>query len=92
MAAKSPVADALYGTLISPNESDSNLEQANVVDGLFAVARAIHAVSTAIRRLGTAEASTPFGALEVLGMEIKTAGELISSALGEVATSIPPRE
>lgn len=34
-------AHALRDTLISPNESDANLEFANVVDGLFAVARAI---------------------------------------------------
>jgi hypothetical protein len=34
-------AKALHETLISPDESDSNMEPANVVDGLFAIARAI---------------------------------------------------
>jgi hypothetical protein len=44
----SPTADALRDTLISPNESDRNLESANVVDGLFALARAADAISAAI--------------------------------------------
>jgi hypothetical protein len=34
------VATALRATLISPNEFDTNGEAANVVDGLFAIARA----------------------------------------------------
>lgn len=37
-----PTGEALIHTLISPNECDSNLEPANVVDGLFAIARAIN--------------------------------------------------
>ena len=47
--ARTDVGDALRGTLISPNESDSNLEAANVVDGLFAIARAISELASAIR-------------------------------------------
>jgi len=35
------IGRALEDSLISPNEADSNLEPANVVDGLFAIARAI---------------------------------------------------
>jgi hypothetical protein len=35
------VARAITAALISPNEADSNGEPANVVDGLFAIARAI---------------------------------------------------
>jgi hypothetical protein len=42
------LAEALRETLISPNECDSNLEPANVVDSLFAIARALLAVSKAI--------------------------------------------
>lgn len=42
------VADALTRTLISPNEADSNLEPANVVDGLFAIARALDRIATAL--------------------------------------------
>jgi hypothetical protein len=41
-------AAAIRATLISPNESDSNLEAANVVDGLFAIARALDNVARAI--------------------------------------------
>jgi hypothetical protein len=40
---------ALLETLISPNEVDSNLEPANVVDGLFAIARAIEHLADATR-------------------------------------------
>lgn len=39
---------ALRDSLISENETDSNLEPANVVDGLFAIARAIDRLSLAI--------------------------------------------
>ena len=36
-----PVAAVLHGALVSPNETGSDTEPANVVDGLFAIARAI---------------------------------------------------
>jgi hypothetical protein len=42
------VAEAIKVTLISPNESDSNLEAANVVDGLFAIARAIQRLADVV--------------------------------------------
>jgi len=48
MTEKTDVAKALRETLISPNECDANLEPANVVDGLFAIARALVAVAKAI--------------------------------------------
>jgi hypothetical protein len=41
------VSKALWGTLRSPNEYDSNGEAANVVDGLYAIARAIHHLARA---------------------------------------------
>lgn len=44
-------AEALYETLISPNESDSNLEAANVVDGLFFIGRAIARLAKAVEAL-----------------------------------------
>jgi hypothetical protein len=47
--AKPSVVDALTATLISPNELGRNFEAANVVDGLFAIARGLHAVAEAIR-------------------------------------------
>jgi hypothetical protein len=45
------VAEAIKFTLTTPNESDSNGESANVVDGLFAIARALRRVAVAIERL-----------------------------------------
>ena len=42
-------ARALGAALISPNEHDSNGEVANVVDGLFAIARAISELAAAVR-------------------------------------------
>ena len=38
---KEKIAQALMDGLISANEMDSNWEPANVVDGLFAIARAL---------------------------------------------------
>jgi hypothetical protein len=46
-------SQVLMECLVSPNESDSNLEPANVVDGLFAIARALRAVAEAIHDLNT---------------------------------------
>lgn len=44
------LASALGATFISPNELDRNLEPANVVDGLFAIAQGLHHVARAIER------------------------------------------
>jgi hypothetical protein len=43
------VASAIRYSLVSPNESDSNYEPANVVDGLFAIARALHQVARELK-------------------------------------------
>jgi hypothetical protein len=45
------VAEAILYTLHSPNEVDRNLEPANVVDGLFAIARALNKVAAALEAL-----------------------------------------
>ena len=42
------IADALRGTLISPNVPDDNLEAANVVDALAMIARAINRLAVAV--------------------------------------------
>ena len=47
------VAEAIWQTLRSPNESDSNSEPANIVDGLFAIARALDRLAVAITNAGT---------------------------------------
>ncbi len=48
-ATNGPVARAIWGTLQSPNECDRNGEAANIVDGLFAIARAIYDLADAVR-------------------------------------------
>jgi len=53
--ANSKVAQALRDTFISPNELDRNLEPANVVDGLSAIARAVNRLAAAVERLAGAE-------------------------------------
>ena len=57
--------------LISPNVKDVNGDPANVVDGLFAIARGLAAVAEAINRLGNADAATPMGAIEMLSKEVR---------------------
>jgi hypothetical protein len=47
------LAKALADALFSPNELDRNMEPANVVDGLFAIARALNRVATAIDNVRT---------------------------------------
>ena len=47
-AKRSDVATAILESLISPNEQDRNLEPANVVDGLFAIARALGRIADAL--------------------------------------------
>ena len=50
-AEEAKIASAILNTLVSPNECDSNFENANVVDGLFAIARALRGVAEAIQSL-----------------------------------------
>ena len=61
--ARTVPADAIRSVFISPNEADRNMEPANVVDGLFAIARAIqrpdertelHAIARSIDNLAEA--------------------------------------
>ena len=51
-------AEAIGGAFISPNESDRNLEPANVVDGLFAIAREIGKVSRSLGMIAAEMAAT----------------------------------
>lgn len=79
--------DVLRDCLISPNEADSNLEPANVVDGLYAIARALRAVAKAIEELGTNDAMYPSGAkpgaIELLAEEIRNGFTSLSTAINE---------
>jgi hypothetical protein len=47
------VAEAIVETLISPNEADRNMEAANVVDALFAIARGLNAIAVSIEAVVT---------------------------------------
>jgi hypothetical protein len=47
------IASALAATLESVNEADSNSEPANVVDGLFAIAKAIDRLALVLDPLRT---------------------------------------
>jgi hypothetical protein len=75
----------LSSVFTSENERDPQGEPANVVDGLFAIAKAIRSAAS---HLGTGNAATPMGALEVLGKEIKEGTERIASAIGEHADAV----
>jgi hypothetical protein len=66
-----PLADAIRATLISPNETDSNLEPANVVDGLFAIARALNRISVSLDDLVTVQNQTPNDALHAIAAAIE---------------------
>ncbi len=48
------VSEALLAVGISPNEADSNLEAANIVDGLYAIARAVNRHAEATEMLAKA--------------------------------------
>jgi hypothetical protein len=70
-------------------------ERARAGDGAFAVAYAILnltdaqiATARALNKLGVADASTPFGAMENLAMELKRASETVSGALSEAGTTV----
>ncbi len=84
-AMNNAIADALDRNLTSPNEADRNLESANVVDGLFAIARGLRHVANALEKLGGADTNTPMGAIEALSKEVKegflTLANELSSAL-----------
>ena len=71
------IAEGLW----SANESDRNGEQANVVDGLFAIARGLELVAGAIDRLGNADAATQMGALEGHGKAILDASTRVAGAI-----------
>ena len=42
--------DSLHQIFTSPNESDSNGEEANIVDGLYYISRSLREIAKAIER------------------------------------------
>ena len=49
------IAKAIHENFTSTNECDSNLENANVVDGLFFMARGLHRIAEAIEGQDTTQ-------------------------------------
>ncbi len=81
---KAETAQAIRETLTSPNEPDRNLEPANVVDALYAIARALRAGAQEIGK----EGASGMGALEGLGVMVREAGERIAEGLHDLAEAI----
>ncbi len=63
--------EMLERAFVSPNKSDRNGEEANMVDGLFAISRSLKEVAKSIDRLGLNDANTQMGAIELLAKEVK---------------------
>jgi hypothetical protein len=76
-----PIAEALTDCFISPNSLDSNMEPANVVD-------AIQRLGTQIKYLGGGDNGDNRGAVEVLAISVKEAGDRIASAIEDLASAI----
>ena len=64
------------------HDVESNGDSANVVDGLFAIARGLESVAQAIHKLGFADASTPMGAIESATVEIRDELDSIACSIG----------
>lgn len=81
------IAQAIRDTLISPNEADSNFESANVVDGLYALMRAMRVLGRAI---ATSEDQRAGGApiTGSLADAVRESGSAIAGALDHVAEAI----
>ena len=78
--------EALNNVFSSPNESDSNGEIANVVDGLFRIAYALDGVAIALEHLGKGSppASTGMGATELLAREHRDGLAAIAQAISDL--------
>lgn len=60
----------------------------NIVAAAYAIADSIEHVAEALHKLGVANAATPMGALEHVGLELKNGSDAISSAIGDLAEAI----
>jgi hypothetical protein len=67
--------------LTSSCETNRDLESANIVDGLFAIARAGDRIADALHALGNADAVTPMGAIEGFGAHI---GEKLDALIATI--------
>lgn len=74
--------------MMIPETPEDWFDRASKGDGAFAIACALCAVGRAIQRLGTADAATPFGAVEMLSKEVKSIADSIDQGLFAVADAI----
>lgn len=86
MTEKDQVSKAIQRGLISAKDFDATPTlDANVVDGLFAIARAIENLASATRVLGTADAADPRGAIELLSMEVRDGFRTLANAIEDAS-------
>jgi hypothetical protein len=76
------VATALIESLTTMD--GSLLGRSNIADAIFEVALQIGRVADALQSLGVAAASTPFGALELLSLEVKEGTTRMADAIAEL--------
>ena len=69
------------------SEMDDGRE-VNIVDALLAIATSLNGVASALHKLGTADASTSKGAIEILSLEFKEGAGLIAAAIGDGLTNL----
>lgn len=81
----SQVEAAIRDGLVSTSEADSTLNPANVVDGLFAIARAM---AFAAKHLGKEEASGPQGCLEFLAGKVEDGAARIAESIDGLADAV----
>lgn len=67
-------------------EEDANL--ARLIAAVEDIGAGLHAIANSIHRLGTAEASTPMGAIEAHSLVVKEAAEYIGDSLTQVGDSL----
>jgi hypothetical protein len=80
--------DALHllsDVLVSDVLENPDGSPANIVDGLSA---GLHKIARALQLLGLADASTPFGAIEALCVEMKESSTRIADGLHAIAEAI----
>jgi hypothetical protein len=85
MAEQDRIAGALMETLFSSNDGSSTFDPVNLVDGLVA---GLGKIARALKDLGLADASTPFGAIEALSLELKESSQRIANGLEAIAEAI----
>ncbi len=84
---ENPITRMIEAALFSDAEVNRRGEVANVVDGLFEIARAIDGLATQVKYLGTGDAGTTIGAIEFLGASVEKGMNGIAVALSEIAQS-----